>query len=304
MGYDIDHHHHVGLVAADLDQVSDLYRRLGFELTPPSHHVVALKKDEEPKPLGTANVTAMFERSYIELLAQVREDVPMRVLAPWLERFPGFHILALNSPDADAVAARLDKEGIAHGGVGKLEREVDTPDGPQTLAFRTLMFGGEDLSAPVVWPDGGQPEGGVQAVQELTPEWLHQGRYMSHPNGAVDVADYFLCVGEAELEQIVRRYSKYFGREAVASGPCHVFDLGAARMTLVESEGLDQVLPGERAAALPGFHAVEVAVADLARARGLIEKNEFPVVEAGEDGRFFVPSAAALGGAVIFSQAG
>ncbi|HEY2717199.1 MAG TPA: VOC family protein [Solirubrobacterales bacterium] len=303
MNHDIDHPHHVGIVAVDLDEVSALYRRMGFDLTPPSHHVVALKPGEEPKPLGTANVTAMFERSYIELLAQVREDVPMRVLAPWLERFPGFHILALDSPDADAVAARLDEVGIAHGGVGELEREVDTPEGRQTLAFRTLMFGGEDLSAPVVWPDGGQPEGGVQAVQDRTPQWLHQPRYMDHPNGAVDVSDYLLCVADAELEDFLRRYSKYLGRDPVVAGARHVFELNGSRITLVPAARLGEVLPGEEPASLPAFVAVEVAVRDLEAARRLVEASGLPL-QSLEDGRFFVSAAAALGGAVIFAAAG
>jgi catechol 2,3-dioxygenase-like lactoylglutathione lyase family enzyme len=303
MSHDIDHPHHVGLVAVNLDEATDLYERLGFRLTPPSHHVVALKKGDEPQPLGTANVTAMFERSYIEILAQVREDVPMRVLAPWLAKFPGFHILALNSPDADAVAARLDEVGIAHGGVGKLEREVDTPEGPQTLGFRTLMFGGEDLSAPVVWPDGGQPEGGVQAVQELTPQWLHQERHMDHPNGAVGLADYILCVADEDIEDIGRRYSKYLGREAVVDGPRHVFELDQSRITLVPSSRLEEVLPGEVPAALPAFVAFDVAVRDLAAARELVEGSGFPLTTLDDTGRFFVPSSAALGGAVIFSQA-
>jgi len=45
-------------------------------------------------------------------------------------------------------------------------------------------------------------------------------------------------------------------------------------------------------------------VSELGHTRRLIEQGEFPLVEAGGDsGRFFVPSAAALGGAVVFSQA-
>lgn len=302
MVLDIDHPHHVGLVAADLNEAAQRYEQLGFYLTPPSYHVVATKEGEEPRPLGTANVCAMLRRSYIELLAQVREDVPMRVLAPWLDRFPGFHILALNSPNADAVAARLEAVGIAHGGVSTLDREVDTPDGPRMLGFRNVMFGGEDLSAPVVWPDGGQPEGGVQAVQNLTPEYLFQARWMTHPNGAVDLVDYMLCVEDDRLAEVERRYAKYLGRSVRIDGPRHVFDLIGSRITLIPGSRLDEVLPGEEPPALPAFVALEVAVRDLAATRALLEGNELPISELGAE-RVFAPARAALGGAVVFSQA-
>lgn len=295
--------HHVGLLVVDLEEGAELYRRLGFQLTPPSRHMVSPKEGEPPKPLGTANVCAIFPRNYVEVLAHVDRQIPNSILDPWYARFAGLHILAFDSSDADAVAAQLDAEQINHGGVSTLERPVDTPDGPQQLRFRNVFFGGEDRSRPVVaWSASQLPEGGVQAVENLTPEVLLQERFTSHPNGAVDLVDYVLCVAADELAAFERRYAKYLGREARDAGPARTFDVGTFRVTLVAEGDLDALLPGERAPGLPAFVAFEVAVRDLAAARELLEANDLPVREAPGD-RIFVPAASALGGAVVFSQA-
>jgi catechol 2,3-dioxygenase-like lactoylglutathione lyase family enzyme len=303
MASDIDGVHHVGIIVEDLDQATDLYRQLGFQMTPPSHHSVAPKEGEPPRPLGTANVIATFPRSYVEVLAQVDKSMENPILDPWFARFAGLHILAFNSPDADAVAARLDGEGVSHGGVSTLEREVDTADGPRMMRVRNIFFGGEDPSKPVVaWSASQLPEGGVQTVQNLTAEYLLQERYMEHPNGAVDLVEYVLCVADGELDDFERRYRKYLGRTASDDGPTRVFEVDGFRLRLVRESDLEQVLPGERAPDLPAFVAYGVAVRDLAAARRLLEDNGFRVVETGSG--FFVPAAAALGGAVIFMQAG
>lgn len=298
----IDCPHHVGLVAVDLDEAAELYRRLGFQVTPPSHHVVSLKEGDPPRPLGTANVIATFPRNYIELVAHVRDDIPNRILAPWLSQFPGFHILALRTRDADAVAEQLDAAGIGHGGVSTLQREVNTEEGTRMLRFRNVAFGGEDLTQRVEWPRGQMPEGGIQAAENLTAEYLFQERYMDHPNGAVDLVNVVLCVADGDLSAFERRYQKYLGRSARGHGDARVFELDQSRITLVPDSALDAVLPGEKAPALPAFVACGVAVRGLAAARSLLEKNGFPVVEAPDSG-VFVPSSAALGGAVIFTQA-
>jgi hypothetical protein len=303
MTYDIDGLHHVGLLVEDLDEGTELYRRLGFQMTPPSHHSVAPKEGEPPRRLGTANVIATFPRNYVEVLAQVDKSMENPILDPWYARFAGLHILAFNSPDADAAAARLDREGINHGGVSTLQREVDTADGPRMMRVRNVFFGGEDSSRPVVaWSASQLPEGGVQTVQNLTAEYLLQERYMDHPNGAVGVVDYILCVADEELPEFERRYQKYLGRPPRDDGPMRVFDVNDFRVTLVRDSDLEAVLPGERAPGLPAFVAYDVAVRDLAAARKQLEGNGFRVVEAGS--RVFVPAAEALGGAVMFSQAG
>jgi catechol 2,3-dioxygenase-like lactoylglutathione lyase family enzyme len=301
MTHDIDCLHHVGLAVADLRQATDLYERLGFQMTPPSYHSVSPKEGEPPKPLGTANVTATFPRNFVELVAHVRDDIPDRIIGPaFLSRFQGLHILTFNAPDADAVDQRLTEVGMGHGDVSTLEREVETEDGPRMMRVRDVIFGTEDSGAEVEsWTREGLPEGRVQAVENLTPEYLLQKRHQNHPNGAVDLVDSVLCVPKSELDEYERRYEKYLGRRATAGDPGRVFKLEGAQVTLLTDDELDALLPGEEPPALPAFVAYTVAVRDVASTRTLIEDNGF-TTRATNCG-FFVPATEALGGAVIFT---
>jgi catechol 2,3-dioxygenase-like lactoylglutathione lyase family enzyme len=304
VAHDIDGIHHVGIVVEDLDEGIELYRRLGFQVTPPSHHFVATKEGEPPRRLGTANVIATFPSNYVEVLAQVDKSLPNPIVDPWRERFAGLHILVFNSPDVDEVAKRLDSEGINRGAVSTLEREVDTEEGPRMMRVRNVFLGSDEPGTPVIaWQASQVPEGGIQAVQNLTPEYLLQKRYMDHPNGAVDLVDYLLCVADPELAAFERRYQKYLGRPAVDDGALRVFELGRSRISLVPESKLEAVLPGERPPALPAFVAYTVTVRDLAATRELLERNGFTVKEA-DSLAIRVPAAEALGGAVVFRQAG
>ncbi|WP_437476232.1 VOC family protein [Sorangium sp. So ce1014] len=146
MGRDIDHLHHVGHVVNDMKEGLDLYRRLGFRLSPPAYPMLSPREGEPPRPFGAANTHASFPRNFVELVSCVRDDDPDRIpsdarlvpiqappehlprlteairrtvakIASCLARFEGLHILVFKTPDADAVAGRLSSEGIRHGGV-------------------------------------------------------------------------------------------------------------------------------------------------------------------------------------------
>jgi catechol 2,3-dioxygenase-like lactoylglutathione lyase family enzyme len=301
MSHDIDCLHHVGLAAADLDEAAALYEQLGFQMTPRSYHVVAPKEGEPPKPLGTANITATFARNFVEVVAHVRDDLPDRIIGPaFLSRFPGLHILTFNTPDANVVAKRMDDEGVNHGGVSTLQREVETSDGPRMMRVRDVILGGVGDSEEVEsWAREGLPEGRVQTVENLTPEYLLQKRHQTHANGAVDLVDAMLCVSDDAIAEFADRYQRYLGRVPRHDRDTRVFELDRSRVTLVPNSYLDTLLPGEKAPALPAFVAFEVAVKDVGAARQLIEGNGFTAAPAGNE-RFFVPSSEALGGAVIF----
>jgi catechol 2,3-dioxygenase-like lactoylglutathione lyase family enzyme len=301
--HDIDCLHHVGLAVRDLDEATGLYERLGFRLTPPSYHSISPKEGEPPQPLGTANVTATFPKNFVELVAHVRDDMPDRIIGPaFLSRFQGLHILTFNAPDVDAVERRLTKVGMGHGAVSTLEREVETEEGPRTVRVRDVIFGSEDSNEVESWSREKLPEGRVQAVENLTPEYLLQRRHQDHPNGAVDLVDSVLCVAAETLADHERRYETYLGREAEATEFGRVFPLDGARVTLIAEEDLDGLLPGEVPPALPAFVAYAVSVRDLEAARALISGAGFAIKPTG-DGRAFVPAAEALGGAVIVTQA-
>src|SRR6185437_11485628 len=66
---DIDHLHHVGHIVRDIRKGLDLYRRLGFQMTPAAFPSVSLQNDVAPKPIGAGNSHADLQGSFVELVA-------------------------------------------------------------------------------------------------------------------------------------------------------------------------------------------------------------------------------------------
>ncbi|MGK4008031.1 VOC family protein [Sorangium sp. So ce1036] len=328
MGRDVESLHHVGHVVSDMAEGLELYRRLGFHLSPPAYPMLSPREGEAPRPFGAGNSHANFPRSFIELVSCVRDDDPDRLpagakriplrappehlpritasirstvakIASCLSRFQGLHILVFKTPDAHAAAGRLSSEGVPHGGVNTVPVPVDTAQGTRVAPLGLLEIDSED---PESAGSGRVPEGRIAMAESPGTEVLDAQLYMDHPNGAVGLVESVLCVAQAALPEVERRYARYLGRPARADGPARAFDLEGSRVTLVADADLEAMLPGERAPALPAFVAYAVAVRDAGAARRLLEENGFPL-RVSASGDLFVPAAAALGVAILFRQA-
>ncbi|MGP3961465.1 VOC family protein [Nonomuraea sp. 3N208] len=314
MGHDIGGLHHVGHVVHDLEQALERYRRMGFVLPGPAYPVVG----EPPEPVGVGNTHAYFTGTFVELVTvagagRVPEDarlIPLRApverlpalqeavrgtaanLEACLRRFEGVHILMFDSPGIDGAAARLTASGVGHGGVQAAQRPVETADGLRMEPVRWLEIDG---AGP-----GLVPEGRVGLAENAS---AHAAA--GHPNGAVELVESVLCVADDELDEAERRYESYVGRPASRVGVVRTFTLGdgPARVTLVGASGLDGLLPGEGAGALPGFAAYAVAVRDIAATERFLGEAGVPVRESAA-GEIFVSAREALGTAIVFRQAG
>ncbi len=317
MKADVTGLHHVGLVVDDLPAALALYRRMGFRVPPPNFPTLPGPGPGAPvRPVGAGNTHVAFPAGFVEIVAVVGagtelpagatavplEAPPDRLdrvvegvlavadrIAVALARFPGLHILVLETPDADAVARRLTAEGVPHGGVLRLRRP-----------------GGEgDVPLGVLEIDGGAgrtPEGRL-ALAEPLPAHAHEPFQLHHPNGACGLAAALLCVPDADLDEYRERYERYLRRPCRQDGPAHVLDLDHGRIVLVPGSGLDALLPGERPVVLPAFVGCSVVVPDPDRTRAFLEGAGFPV-GTGADGSPFVPAGAALGAAVVFEAGG
>ena len=126
--------------------------------------------------------------------------------------------------------------------------------------------------------------------------------HINHPNGAIELVEAILCVSDSELDDFIKRYRRYLGRDARSEGVARIFDLESARIRIVPGSRLASILPGEDAPPLPGFVGYVVEVRDISDTRKYIEGNGFPVIETAE-GDIFVPAFAALGTAIVFRQA-
>ncbi|MEV0033278.1 VOC family protein [Nocardia sp. NPDC050793] len=281
--------HHTGILTRDLDGLENVYRAMGFTLSPRSRHLLSALPGEAPQPGCTANLCALFGGSYIELLGIVDESAP----DPWhtkamADRYEGFRILNLDTDDAAATHDRLAALGMRTSGMLDLERDVDTADGPRTVRARAVHLDPRTT-----------PEGYVGLAQHLTREYVHQPRYLAHPNGARGIAAVLIVAADDEYDEIARRYAELLGAEWAADGPLSVLEHEDVRLELLRTADVAAVLPGEPAPAPSYLAAMTIRVADVAEARGVVERGGIPTRDA--PGGFFVSGRDAYGAGLFFT---
>ncbi|MBW0274891.1 hypothetical protein ATM97_27160 [Nocardia sp. MH4] len=290
MTADIDGIHHVGILTRDLDGLERRYRSLGFTLTPRSRHLLAAGPGESPVAGCTANLCAVFDDSYLELLGIVDESAP----DPWHTRamadeYEGLRLLNLETSDAEKADRRLTEAGLRTSGVLDLERPVDTLDGPRTLRARAVHV---DPRAT--------PETYLGVAQHLTRDYVHQPRYLRHPNGARGLGSALCVVDDAAFATVVDRYRRVLDRVPDQEGPLTMFSVGPARLEFVRASDADELLPGEPAPAASYPAALTIRVDDVVAARDLVDDAGTPTSPTADG---FVVSATDAYGACLFFTA-
>ncbi|SEF29105.1 Glyoxalase-like domain-containing protein [Amycolatopsis pretoriensis] len=264
---------HTVFLTRDYERTWQRYEQLGFTLSPPSRHFASPTGTSEPVPSCTANRCAYFGGSFLELIGIVDEGAgdPWHVLPILDARGDGLHGCSFGVDDSDEAARRLQEAGLSTSGVLKLQRDVQLPEGTRTARFRSVHIRRDRT-----------PEGILHTAEHLTPEYVHQPRYLDHPNGAKAVAGIVLVVPDDEIAAYKSRYA------VITDG-----------QDLVDIVGVTDLLPGETPKELPYFAAHGVVVADLAKARTLVERH---VPTTTHRKGFFVRAEDALGAAVYFEQ--
>lgn len=286
---DVDHIDHTVLITTDLAAASARYEALGFTLSPVSPHLLAERPGGPLTPTCTANRCAYFGQSFIELLGIVDPAAP----DPWgvhhlRETYRGL-LVTLGSRDIHATARRLRTAGLASTGIRALEREVPTPEGPRTVRADSVRIDAVHT-----------PEGALQATQHFTPQYVHQPRYLDHPNGAVGVHSVLLVVPDDEVDTHEERYARLLDADVWIEGPKRVLSLRHGRVEIAPRAALDDLLPGHSLPAVPLLAAHTIAVKDVTAARGLIEAGGIPT-RATPDG-FYVSAQDACGVPLAFTQ--
>lgn len=320
MGDDINGLHHVGHIVRDIDQAMERYRQLGFAVPAPAFPVLPAFPGGPAEPFGVANTHVYFPRGFVELVAVIGDTgrmpdearpIPLQVpddklpglvaairataanVAFFLQRFQGVHMMIVDTPDIDSIAARLTAGGVSHGGVHAIQRPVETSTGTRMEPARYLEISDRDL------PPGRVPEGRIGFAENVRVEALEDQRHTDHPNGAIGLVECVLCVADSALPELERRYGTYFGQ----AGDGRVARFDRANVTVVAASALADLLPGERPAAMPAFVAYAVSVRDIAATERLLRDNDVPVTRTGPE-EMFVSANAALGVAIIFRQDG
>jgi hypothetical protein len=177
--------------AADLEA-------LGFCVTPFSAQSVG----DPPVSAGTGNHCVMLEGGYLEFLAPLADTPNAATLRAGIARYTGVHLVAFGTVDPAGDQARLQANGFAPLEPVALRRPIETPDG-----FREARF------TVVRTKPGMMEEGRVQFVEQHTPEYLWQTRWLRHKNGATRLKRVEICV--ADPHAALLRYAAYTGLEPI-----------------------------------------------------------------------------------------
>jgi hypothetical protein len=211
--------HTVINVLGELDSISSQYRRLGFHLTERGHHT-----------LGSSNHLAIFGENYLELLGYEPDRGTER--AELWKHPPGLTGLVFKTDDALAVHAELADRGIPVENPAEFSRPVALPGGPQDAAFRVTRLG----SALV-------PNGRVFFCQHFTPELVWRDEWRRHPNGAIDIVEFYIAA--IEPAKTAALYQSIFGSESVTDVPeGHELRAGRASVFFLTPAEIDRRLVG------------------------------------------------------------
>jgi catechol 2,3-dioxygenase-like lactoylglutathione lyase family enzyme len=252
---------HPLILLRDIEAARGFYTRLGFTVTPVGKH-----------PWGTSTSLAVLERSALELMG-VYDETLIDALEAGGFRFgrhmrdalsvrEGMSLVALHSRDAIGDGERIAVSGVPTQGHILFRRKVKPPGHDWDEAVVSLFM----LVDPAL------PRVSHFIAQQHKPELLWVPEWMAHANGARRIAAVTYVADDPA--PLIDRLGRMFGPGTMsASGAAFTTGQGVFRVATpaqwaIEYSGvpLPTLTPGE-----PGGAAIDVAVADLDRARDLLQ---------------------------------
>jgi Glyoxalase-like domain len=250
---------HVGHFVRDPAAASQAFARAGFSPTPVSIQTNPDPASGTPRLTGTGNVTAMFERGYIEALFKTADTPLGRELDAGLARYPGVHLAAFAVADAASAHGRLGGEGFRMQALVEMQRPVDTGGAPGTAAFTLARV-----------EPGEMPEGRIQILTHRTEHMVWQPRWLSHPNGALGLTSVAIAV--ADTAEAARRFTRFAGRAATPATFGQTIELDRGRIALVGPNSFAQILPEIPIPSLPFIGAYGIKVRSLTAIEALLKQ--------------------------------
>ena len=252
---DIDSVNHVGIAVRSLDEAADRYQALGFVLSPLSVYSGSKTPGEPPGAHGHRNRWRSFPTTMSSCSEIVNPGLLDWSWGDFIKRFQGAHIICFGCNDGVVVDQRVRANGINTSGVIPLQRDIGTPEGVRTARFDCVHF---DRAAT--------PEGLIQAARHRNPEYVHQARYLTHPNGAKSLAEVVLVTTDAQ--STAHRYEKLTGQKASKAADRFTIDLPlVTRLIFMDPDAIGAFLPGSLFSPAPSIVATGFEVEDLNRAR-------------------------------------
>lgn len=194
MGMQKQFDHYVVNTQLDMDQAEQVFRSLGFTMTPRGYHT-----------LGSINHLMMFGTDYLELIGMPEGS---EIKRPELVDAPlGLNGLVFKTSDVDETFSELQELGMAGDPPKAFSRPVDIGGSQKDASFRTVA------ARPGVFPAGR-----VYFCEHGTPDLVWRPEWQSHANGATGVAE-FIVVSE-DFDQESGNYARLIGgdRNALQKG--------------------------------------------------------------------------------------
>jgi hypothetical protein len=276
---------HIVHAVHDLDGAATLYHRLGFTVGARNRH-----------PWGTHNYIVQCPGTFIELLAVAEPDrlgadsmseLFGRYNQDYLAHSEGLSLLILESKDAKADADDFKRAGISAAEAVHFEREAKRPDGTPIKVGFSLAFA-QDRAAPSMR---------FATCQQHYPENFWNPAFQKHPNGASEVRSVIMVADDPERHREFA--STYTGSSDFYVEPGEVsLWLPRGSFSIMTPARFQAAFGGPQPVSGNHLQAIRFAVADIAAARALMQKNGVKPRDHREG--FVVDPADAMGATLSF----
>ena len=282
---------HLVIAAHDLDELSALYRRLGFTVTPRAHH-----------DWGTDNALVQFQGNFLELLTVAHPEklLPERAghfdFGRHNQRFltsrQGMSMLVDESHDALADREEFGERGLPDWANFHFCREAKLPDGGTATVSFSLAFASEP-SMPLT---------GFFTCQQHAPELFWKPQYQEHANTAQVVSEVIMVAdAPSELGDYLAAMQE---PESLAMASDHVqIDTPRGVVSVLSpsaAQGRFGPLSGLDASTEPRFLGFAIQVADIGKAEQVL--SSAGVAYSQRDGRLQLAPAVTSGSLVEFHE--
>lgn len=252
---------HLVIAAHDLDELSALYRRLGFTVTPRAHH-----------DWGTDNALVQLQGNFLELLTVAHPEklLPERAghfdFGRHNQRFltsrQGMSMLVYESLDALADREEFIERGLPDWANFHFSREAKLPDGGTATVSFSLAFASEP-SMPLT---------GFFTCQQHAPELFWKPQYQEHANTAQVVSEVIMVAdAPSELGDYLAAMQE---PESLAMASDHVqIDTPRGVVSVLSpsaAQGRFGPLSGLDASTEPRFLGFAIQVADIGKAEQVL----------------------------------
>jgi Glyoxalase-like domain len=260
-------------------EATNIYRRLGFTLTPEGRHT-----------LGSINHLAIFGTDYLELVGVPPEGAPGTDVMNWPA---GLNAIVFGTDDSDALYEVLARAGAPVLPPLAFSRPVALPGGARDAAFRTVRV--TDQAAAC---------GRLYFCHHLTRDLVWRDEWRRHANGVVGVAE--IVVAATDPARLGGLFRTLFGADAVVqtAGGLRLC-AGLASIDVVDRAEVERRF-GRAAPAPDGRHEAMVGLvlrtSEVGRAEAAMRHGGIETVLADRF-RVLVPASETCGVALEFRAA-